>query len=94
MHAILAAAVTKVASGPDVVAAGQVMAQLNDWRAILFVMIVMFAVLMAAFLAVVFFAFRSWMKQAEALGAIREAMVGTNVILARFESQIRMGDER
>ena len=57
-------------------------------------MIVMFAVLMAAFLAVVFFAFRSWMKQAEALGAIREAMVGTNVILARFESQIRMGDER
>lgn len=73
-------------AGPDVVRAGEVMATLNDWRAILLVAMVLVALLLGALLTTVFFAFRAWLKSSEALGMIRESLSATNVLLARFEA--------
>lgn len=56
MDLIAAISASNVVGGPDVVAAGQVLAELNDWRAIMYGLMVMCALLVAALLVVVFFA--------------------------------------
>ena len=83
-----------VSAGPDVVAAGQVLSELEGWAAILFVAIILIALLIAALLAVVFYAFNAWSKNLAALAAIRETMVGTNTILARLESRYSMEERQ
>ncbi|MDG6079742.1 hypothetical protein E3U23_11135 [Erythrobacter litoralis] len=88
---LLAAAPTM--SAPDVVEAGRVMAELDDWRAILFVALVLCALMLAALLGVVFMAFRAWTKSADALGAVREVIAGLNIIVARIETRLGIRDD-
>lgn len=78
---------------PDIVAAGQVMATLNDWRAILFVALVLSALLLFALLWVVGMSFRLVTRQiaanaetAEALRALNTSTVTGTATLSRVES--------
>lgn len=53
--------VNRIASSPDVIEAGRVLATLNDWRAIMLVLMVMVAVLLSALLTIIV-----WDRVAEA----------------------------
>lgn len=90
---LLLVAAAQPMTAPDVVEAGRVMAELDDWRAILFVALVLCALMLVALLAVVGMAFRAWAKSAEALSAVREVIGTLSIIVARIETKLGIRDD-
>ena len=72
---------------PDVIRAGEVMATLNDWRAILLVALVLCALMFCGLIWVVAMTFRIIGKTAEATAAHAQALQAVNITLSRIESE-------
>ena len=79
---------------PDVIRAGEVMATLNDWRAILFIALFLSIALLGALIWVVAMSFRLMQKTATALAAQSSATTAMSITLSRLESRLPFGREQ
>ena len=74
------------ATGPDVIEAGRVMATLNDWRAIMFVLLVLVAMMFGGLMTAIWASYRVGIKSAIGMSELSGNLTANNVVLSRNES--------